>query len=197
VYNQIRAVQADRAALDSVPAILSNAFIQQLKVQLTDLQRQQAQLSEKFGDRHPEMVKVRTAIDSTEARIGAEVQKVVQALRMDYEAALSNENTLITSLNQQRSEAQDLNRASIQYGVLARDASMNRQMFEGLLQRTKETDIAGDLKTSNIRVVDPAETPRSPATPSKRNNLLLALLGGCFLGVGLAFFFEYLDNRIK
>src|SRR5205085_2406224 len=45
-YNQIRNVQADRTALDTIPAILSNAFIQQQKAQVAELQRQQTQLSE-------------------------------------------------------------------------------------------------------------------------------------------------------
>jgi succinoglycan biosynthesis transport protein ExoP len=197
VYNQIRSVEADRAALDTVPAILTNTFIQQLKAQQSDLQRQRAQLGEKLGERHPEMVKLRTAIESTESRLGAEVQKVVQALRRDYEAALSNEKALMTSLEQQRSEAQELNRASIQYGVLERDTTTNRQMFDSLLQRAKETDISGELKTSSIRVVDAAEAPRRQASPNLRNNLAIGFLGGLLLGVTLAFFFEYLDSRLK
>lgn len=197
VYNQVRDAQNNRALLDTVPAILSNSFIQQLKAQMADLQRQQAQMAEKLGERHPDMVKVRSAIESTEARINAEVQKVVQALRNDYQAALANERALQSSLDQQRAEAQELNRLAIQYGVLARDSATNRQMFEALLQRTKETDVAGELKTSNIRVVDQAEVPRRQASPNVRNNLLLALFGGLFVAVGLAFFFEYMDNRVK
>jgi capsular exopolysaccharide synthesis family protein len=197
VYNQVRDAQNNRALLDTAPAILTNSFIQQLKAQLADLQRQQAQMGEKLGERHPDMVKIRSAIESTEARIGAEVQKVVQALRNDYQAALANERALQASLDQQRSEAQDLNRLAIQYGVLARDTATNRQMFDALLQRSKETDVAGELKTSNIRIVDQAEVPRRQASPNVRNNLLLALFGGLFLSVGLAFFFEYLDNRVK
>jgi capsular exopolysaccharide synthesis family protein len=197
VYNQIRALQSDRAALDTFPAILNNAFIQQLKGQLNDLQRQQKQLAEKLGARHPDMVRAQSAIETTEARIGAEVQKVVQALRNDFQAAAANERALQVSLDQQRAEAQELNRASIQYGVLQRDATSNQTMFAGLLERSRETGISGELKTSNIRIVDQAETPRAPASPNKRNNLLLALFGGTFLGIALAFFFEYLDSHIK
>jgi capsular exopolysaccharide synthesis family protein len=44
--------------------------------------------------------------------------------------------------------------------------------------------------------VDAAETPRGPARPNKAANLLLAVVGGLMLAVGLAFFFEYVDNRI-
>src|SRR6185436_13806801 len=91
----------------------------------------------------------------------------------------------------------DLNRASIQYGVLQRDATSNQTMFAGLLERSRETGISGELKTSNIRIVDQAETPRRPSSPNKVTNLSLALFCGAFLGIGLAFFFEYLDSRIK
>lgn len=197
VYDQIRAIQSDRAAVDTFPAILNNTFIQQLKGQLNELQRARAQMAEKLGARHPDMVKVQSAIETTESRINAEVQKVVQALRNDYQAALANERALQASLDQQRGEAQELNRASIQYGALQRDATSNQTMFAGLLERSRETGISGELKTSNIRIVDPAETPRRPASPNKAANLSLALFGGLFLGVGLAFFFEYLDSRIK
>jgi len=197
VYDQIRAIQNDRSAVDTFPAILNNAFIQQLKGQLNELQRQKAQLAEKLGARHPDMLKLDSAIETTETRINAEIGKVVQALRNDYLAAQANERSLQTSLDQQRGEAQDLNRASIQYGVLQRDATSNQTMFAGLLERSRETGISGELKTSNIRIVDQAETPRRPSSPNKVTNLSLAFFGGAFLGIGLAFFFEYLDSRIK
>ena len=197
VYEQIRAIQNDRIAVDTFPAILNNGFIQQLKSQLNEMQRQKAQLADKLGARHPEMLKVESAIETTETRINAEIQKVVQALRNDYLAAQTNERSLQASLDQQRAEAQELNRASIQYGVLQRDATSNQTMFAGLLERSRETGISGELKTSNIRIVDAAETPRVPESPKKGVNLLMALFGGAFLGIGLAFFFEYLDSRIK
>jgi len=44
-----------------------------------------------------------------------------------------------------------LNRKGIEYGVLARDAASNHESSESLMQRTKETGISGELKTSNIR----------------------------------------------
>jgi succinoglycan biosynthesis transport protein ExoP len=196
-YNQIKTLQNDRAALDTFPAILSNTFIQQQKGELADLQRQQAQLSDKLGPNHPEMVKLASTIRAAEAKIQGEIAKVVQAMHNDYEQSLAQEASLMNALEQQKGDALALNRKGIEYGVLARDAASNRQIFESLMQRTKETGISGELKTSNIRVVDPAETPRGPVTPNTRNNLLLALFGGATLAVGLAFFFEYMDNRIK
>jgi len=65
------------------------------------------------------------------------------------------------------------------------------------VKRFKETTLTEDMRTGNIRVVDRAEVPRSPVKPKKKLNLLLAIIVGLVAGIGLAFFFEYLDNTIK
>jgi len=91
----------------------------------------------------------------------------------------------------------DLSRKGIDYGVLQRDANTNRQMFDSLLQRAKETGVSAELKSSNIRIVDGAIVPGSPISPNKSRNLMLAILEGAALALGLVFLFEYLDNRVK
>lgn len=196
-YNQVRIALDDPAAIDSVPLILQNAFVQQQKTELAQLQRTRAQLSEKLGPNHPDMVKTTLAIQNAEARIKTEVAQIVQSMRNDFEAAVAEERTLSAELNRQKNEAQDLNRSGIQYSVLERDATANRQMFESLLQRTQETGVSGQLKSGNVRVVDEAETPGSPVSPDIFNDMLLATLVGLTLAVGLAFAFEYMDDRIK
>jgi succinoglycan biosynthesis transport protein ExoP len=196
-YNQVKSALDNPAAIDTVPLILSNPFVQQQKTELASLQRQRAQLSEKLGPNHPDMIKVGVAIENAEARIRAEVAQIVSSMRSDFEAAMAEERSLAATLNQQKGEAQVLNRSGIEYGVLQRDNDANRQMFEALLKRTQETGISEELKAGNIRVVDPAETPRGPVSPNTFNNLLIALLGGLAFAVGLAFAFEYGDDRIK
>jgi polysaccharide biosynthesis transport protein len=104
---------------------------------------------------------------------------------------------MVAALEQQKGEALGLGKKGIEYGVLQRDAESNRLVYNSLLQRAKETSVSGELKASNIRVVDPAEMPVSPVSPKRALNMLIALFGGGFLAFGLAFFFEYLDNRIK
>jgi capsular exopolysaccharide synthesis family protein len=197
LYNQLRSLQNDRTALDTFPAILSNSFVQQLKSQLADLQREQAQMADRLGEKHPDMIKQTLAIQSTEAKLTGEIAKVVQSVRNEFLSAQAQEGSLAEALNGQKTDALSLNRRGIEYGVLRREAEGNKQMYELLMQRAKETGISGELKTSNIRVVDPAEVPRSPIRPNKPRDLLLGLLGGLLCGIGLALFMEYLDNRVK
>jgi capsular exopolysaccharide synthesis family protein len=197
MYRQLVAVQDDPVALDTFPAILGNQFIQHQKGELASLQRRQAQLAEKFGEKHPEMIEVQSAIEASQLKLQGEIAKVVQSVRTEYQAAVAQEQGMTNALEAQKLEALAMNRKAIDYGVIQRDVDSNTQIYETLLQRAKETGVSGELRTSNIRVVDPAEAPVDPVTPRRALNILVGLFGGAFLGVGLAFFFEYLDNRVK
>ena len=75
-------------------------------------------------------------------------------MRSEYQAALAQENSLTAALDQQKGEALAMNRKAIDYGVLERDVQSSKQIYDSLLQRAKETGVSGELKTSNIRVVD-------------------------------------------
>ena len=197
LHNQLLAIQNDRVALDTFPAILSNTFIQAQKAELATLQRQEAALSDRLGERHPDIIKIKSSIQAAESRLQGEIGKVVQSVRNQYLAAQAQEQSLAGALESQKHEALSMNRQAIEYGVLQREVESSRQIYDSLLQRAKETGISTELRTSNVRVVDLAETPGEPVSPRRGLNILLALLGGSFFGCCLAFLLEYVDNRIK
>jgi capsular exopolysaccharide synthesis family protein len=197
LFNQIQALDGDRVKLDTFPAIVTNQFIQQQKIELAELHRQLAQLSERLGDKHPEMIKLKATVEGAEARLNGEIAKVVQSVESEFLAAKAQEESLVAALENQTREALTLDRRGIEYGVLEREAQSNRQIYESLLQRAKETGISSELKTSNIRIVDPATLPRGPVWPDKLRTMQTGALGGLVLGLALAFLFEYLDNRMK
>lgn len=196
LYNQLQSMQK-AGTIETFPAVLSNEYIQGLKSNLAQLQREHAQLSERYGENHPEMVKSRTALESANAKLTTEIAKVVEGVNSEYRAALAQEQSLQAALNAQRNEALGQNKMSVTYSVLQREADSNRQIYESLLQQTKETGISGERRATNVRVVDPAEVPGSPISPNFRADLTFALVAGLVFAIGLAFGFEYLDNRIK
>jgi hypothetical protein len=74
---------------------------------------------------------------------------------------------------------------------LNRDYEINRSQYEALLTRREAAELArkADVSEQDVqfRVIDP---PRVPITPSGPKRLLLytaVLLGGCFLGIAVAF----------
>ena len=196
LYNQLTSMQA-AGTIETFPAVLANEYIQGLKTNLSQLQREQAQLAERYLDGHPEMTKIRSAVQTASAKLTTEIGKVVQGVNSEYRAALAQEQSLQGAMNAQRNEAIGQNKMDIAYAVLKREADSNREIYESLMQQTKETGISGERRATNVRVIDPAEVPRGPISPNVRADMTFAFVAGLVLAIGLAFGFEYLDNRIK
>jgi len=197
LYNQVRAIQAGGASLDTLPQVLSNTYLQQLKGDLSRLQAQYSQLSLTLGDINPQMIALKASIDDAQAKLQRELAKQVDAMKNDFEAAQALETSLMNALTTQEHESTQLNRTGVDYAVLERDVTTNRQIFETLLARTRETSIAGELKASDVRIIDAAQPPPAPIWPRRTDTLFQATVFGALLGIGLAFFFEYMDDRLK
>ena len=195
-YTQLKSAEAS-GSLEAFPAVLSNEYIQKLKSELTDLQRQQTQLAERYGERHPDMIKTKNAIVSAEAKLKVELAKVVDSVRSEYQAAQAEERSLQGALDAQKGEALSMNRKGIEYSVLQREVDSNREVYQSLLQQTKETGISKENRTSNVRVVDEAIAPRGPVSPNVPRALTTSLFMSLALAVGIAFGVEQIDNRIR
>jgi polysaccharide biosynthesis transport protein len=197
LYQQMLAARGDRESLQAFPAIASSIAVQRLKGELSDLSREEARLSRDFGDKWPALDAVRTAIKSTQSKFDAEIENSLNVMKNEVEAARAQEDGLAQTLNAQKSDAVSRNREAIGYQALQREAASNRQIFDTLMQRAKETNISSQLRTNNIRIADAANPPSSPVWPNKRRNLVFALMGGLAMGIAMAFVAEYLDNKLK
>jgi capsular exopolysaccharide synthesis family protein len=196
-YKQAAALTNSPDMLGSIPEVLENELIQNIKSMEVELYKRMSELSKKYGQKHPRMLAIESEINTLQDRKAQEVNRVISSLRNEYEVALAREKSLKAALAKQKKESLDLNQKAIQYGVLQREAESARHMYDLLIKRFKETTLTEDMKTGNIRVIDGAEVSKNPVKPRKRRNLLLAVIVGLLTGTGLAFFFEYLDNTIK
>ncbi len=197
LYNQLKDLDPDSPAADTHPAILQNGVIQQIKGQLAELRQRKAELSNRYGPKHPEMQKIDRSIAEATERLRSETQKIIDSLRNEYLSAAAEESRLAAALKEQERAAMDLNRKRIDYGVLEREAQSNRQVYEALLQKQKELQVVSSSKENNVRLMDRAEIPGAPFTPNPRRNLLIAIALGLVLGLGLAFTLDYLDDTVK
>lgn len=84
---------------------------------------------------------------------------------------------------------------SVSNQLAAVNAQINTETRR-LVQSIK-IELSGQFSGNNIRVVDPAITPKKPVRPRKLLNLAIGLLGGALLGVLAAFGVEFLDQSIK
>jgi polysaccharide biosynthesis transport protein len=193
LYNQVAAAN-DR---ESLSTIASNPFVQQLKTRVSELQREQLRLEDRYGEKHPDVQRVNGQIADAQRQLDLEVDRSVAAIKADYQASVAEEKQLGRDLETQKAQATDLNRKSIDYSVLQREAESNRQVYESLLQREKEMRVVSNSRANNVRLLDRAEIPGSPFTPNTRRAWIMALLFGLGIGIAAAFAIDYLDDTVK
>jgi len=196
LYQQVVALK-ESGQLDALPSIFSNAYLQQLKNNLTTLRSQQAALALEFGDKHPKMEEIRTAINEANNKLRQELLNQVASIENDFEAAKMLETSLTSALESQKQDAVALDRTGIDYSVLEREVATNREIFDSLLERTREKDIVSDLRSSQVRVIDAAQVPRGPIWPNRFEIMVYAGFFGLLFGVVAAMSIEYLNDRIK
>jgi succinoglycan biosynthesis transport protein ExoP len=197
LYVQVRSVDPNSDASLSLPAIVTNTAVVEIRNRLTSLEADRARLSGRYGPQHPEMLKIDTGIENARQQLKAETAKVIEQVKSDYEAALAEERSLSRSLEEQKTTAMDLDRKSANYTVLEREAETNRQVYQQLLQQEKELRVISNSRANNVQVMDRADVPGAPFTPNTRRDWMTAILLGALLSLGIAFGVEYIDDTVK
>lgn len=181
----------------NVPQILSNSVIDGLRTRRNALTGEYQEKLEVYKPTFPAMLEISSKIKEVDRQIATEVQAIKASLKAAYETSRSQEAAMREQVEQLRAEVLDLQKRSIQYNILKREVESNRALYDGLLQRFKEVDIAGGVGANNIFVVDRAQTPKAPSYPRKERALLLALALGLGIGLGTAYLLERLDDTIR
>jgi tyrosine-protein kinase Etk/Wzc len=174
----------------SPAATQSDPVMSTMANRLAELEVEKRGLLSQATDKHPAVRAVQSQIDELHQKIRATYQNELNTLAQQ-------ESDINTELGRYEGVLKTLPEAERDLAKLTRVTKVNADIYTFLLQKHEEARIARASTISNISIVDPAITPEQPVKPKKSKNLLLGLLVGCMLGVGLAFFQEYLDDTIK
>jgi succinoglycan biosynthesis transport protein ExoP len=183
--------------LDAVPQVQNNAGLTDLIKKQSDATAQYNDALAQYGPNFPKVQRLQAQLKDLDDSMEKEKKKIVDVLESDYREARQREALLTQALDQQKAETNQMAEKLVEYNILKREAEANKTLYEGLMTKLKETAISQGLRSSNIRVVDPAMIPSTPARPAKTRNVTLAFLVGLVGGIGLALMREYLDNTVK
>jgi capsular exopolysaccharide synthesis family protein len=207
--NRLTQAEAERIALEAqvhlirkrdynaLPAVINSALISTLKGQLATLEGQYAQLAVQFKPGYPFLTQLQAQVEDTRRRVEREIENVIEGVESIYLTAVAHEKELRVKMEEQKTTTLGLKDVSVGYAILAREVDTNRQLYDSVLQRMKEMEMVAEIRASNVSVIDPAEVPQASSSPNKKRGVLFAALVGLMGGVGLAFFFEHLDNTLR
>ncbi|HET6374072.1 MAG TPA: polysaccharide biosynthesis tyrosine autokinase [Candidatus Polarisedimenticolia bacterium] len=190
--------------IEELTELMNNPLLQTLSAKHAELEREYASMSKRFKPDWPAMKRLKSELDKTRLRLDAEREDLHKRLlgeaREHYLTALKEEQSLGDALAGQKTEAQRSGLRAIEYNNLKSEVENRRKTLEAMVKRQTETGATAgmsDNPVTNVRIVDQAEVPRFPSSPRKAFNFLLSLVAGLGLGVGLAFFFDYMDDSVN
>lgn len=183
--------------LMGAPEVLTNQSISTLltarATAQADLERERA----RHLDEYPTVQAAKAQIAAINQQINAIAQSIRASVKEQYDAALNAEQKLTAQLGELKGSTLAEQDRSVQYNLLAREATTNRTLYDGLLQRYKELNAAAGISASNIAIIDSAEPPSMPSSPVLLNNMLIALLAGLVIS-GLVVLVRFqLDDAVR
>ena len=199
IYYQIQ--QAKKlggiAQYEAIPGILSSPAVQHSKDNQHDAQNTVAELSKRYGKKHPNMQAAVANYEKSSKDYLRLLMSVSKGIEGQYRAAKANETALQKDIAQSKSEIRNINTKSFKLKELEREVNTNRQLYDTFFTRFKETSETSGMQTANARIIDEAITPKNPIKPRKSLIVIITLILALGLGCVLAFVKESLNNTIQ
>jgi polysaccharide biosynthesis transport protein len=171
------------------------------ELKLADLKQRRAELLVENTEKWPAVKEIDKQIAEREKQMAdtraRATRTVTTNLATRYQQARAAEDALRKSYDQQRSETLTQNEAAVNYRIIQQEIETLKTLLDGLLQRMKENDVVMTGTPNNIRVVDYAIASKKPVSPRRTLDIGLSFIIALGLGVGLAFFMEYLDDSVR
>ncbi len=190
-----------KASVENFPDKLTTNVISGLIARLTQLENDLANLRGTFGENWPAVIQKRGEIRLVGEQIAREksaaLQQASEQASLDLAAAENRMGLVASSFTSQQATVNTLESASIQYNILRREVETNRKMYEGLLERLKQTSVTSGIDLGGFRIVEAARPSETPDSPRLWWNLLLASLLGLALGVCVALGRDYWDTSVS
>lgn len=177
--------------------VAERPMIAELRKRYVELENQLAGMAERYLEKHPERVALDERMSTLRRQLHEEIENALDGMRSEHREVVETERQLEQMIAGLKQEAFELNKKEIDQRRLQREQENNERLYNLVLARLKDADLAVMLRSNNVRLLDAAVPPLDPIKPRIPLVLALSLMLGLFGGVGLVYLVELLDNTIK
>jgi len=179
-----RAQLAAGSTGEDVGEALGSQVVQTLRARRAEVSGRVADLTSRYGPRHPDMLRAERELADIDAQIQAEIRRIISNLEAQVQVARERTGSMAGSLGSARGTLAANNAAGVRLSELERNAESVRTLYESFLTRFQETTSSEGIEESDARIVSPAAIPTGASSPNVQLNLALGLV--LALGAGLA-----------
>ncbi len=123
--------------------------------------------------------------------------EILTSIQRRYEAALSRENLLRRSYEEQKGTTTQQTRDQIDLIAITQGLETKKQYLNTLLQRQRELQVANGDRSNEVTISTFSRLPKVPVGPPRLRNIIIAFFLSLAAGIGLAFLLDFLDDTVK
>ncbi|MEY3481476.1 MAG: hypothetical protein RIQ71_2251 [Verrucomicrobiota bacterium] len=150
-----------------------------------------------LGKRHPTIQSLAAKKAAYERQLADQVASIRRTLAANLEITQRSLGTMEEQLEKARSNQRDSKNRSSEYAAAKNAHIQAKKVLESAELRLSTETMQRSMPMSPARIWERAEPASFPAKPRVWLNMALAVVVGLIVGVGLAFFLEYLDTSVK
>lgn len=154
-------------------------------------------LNSGLGENHPKVKAVRAEREVYAKQLEEQVSIVRTGLEKNLKGAQTTRDELRKRLDQIDARQLKGKNLSANYTRAKNAYIKEKTLLDGVRLRAQSQTMELAMPRFAVSVKQVAEPPSSPARPRVALNLMLGTLVGLVVGLGLAFFIEYLDTSVK
>ncbi|QYM77679.1 polysaccharide biosynthesis tyrosine autokinase [Horticoccus luteus] len=197
LYNQITSFQKDGKNLLDITYIATHGPIPSLKGQLTDLQRSQSVLADRYLERHPKMIELANAISVAQNQLSAAVNDAIADLSASLSKARTTEANMQKEYAAHEQEAFRLRELSVDFKSLENQANVAKNNYVEILNRLNQATTSKNLDNIPVRPLDRAVPAGAPFSPNIQRILKSCIGTGIIVFLAVAIGISFIDDRIK
>ncbi len=184
-------------ALDTVSDVRNSATVQDLRRQRAVLLQARAAMDGRYGERHPDYLKVQDQLQEVDQQLKEEANRIVSSLHADADAANARAASLRSSIHALEAQQTNNARALVVAASLQRDADNKRMAYDRLSQLVIENRQAAQNSIAQSRIVEEAQPPRLPNWPNRPLLFITSVLVGLGVGIATIFAQELLSSGLR
>ncbi|MFN0044547.1 MAG: GumC family protein, partial [Alphaproteobacteria bacterium] len=198
-YDQVQAIMNAGGNPTSVAAVLDNRVIQGLRDQEATLERKVQDLTQQFLPSHPKLRQAQTEMQGLQSKIAAEVERITANLGNELKLSRTREQNVIKEAKRLEELFTQQREAEVSLRSLESEARANKQLYETLLTRFKETNVQRDevVQQADARIISRATVTSYPFYPQRSLMIAAAFIVSLVIGIGIALIIEYLDSGFR
>ncbi len=154
-------------------------------------------LNSGLGENHPKVKALRATKDVYTRQLEEQVAIIRSALEKNLAGAQTTRDEMKRRLDEINARQLQGKNASATYTRAKNLYIKEKLLLDGIRARAQTQTMELAMPRMAVSVKQVAEPPSAPARPRVGLNLALGALVGLVVGLGLAFFIEYLDTSVK